>query len=447
MAFDPHAILRLVLDLRWGDKGFVRPHVASLAPTLAPRSVSVLAMGKAALPMLLETLESLEAQRAAHALAMLPPEHAPRLRDALSRRGSTAPPCDIYPCDHPFPTPRNLLASRAAESWLREIPQSHTLVALNSGGASAYLCSPAPGVTLDDLIAITRALQRVGATIRDLNTVRKHIETLKGGRLAQATGANCIHALIMSDVLADPLDVIASGPFAPDPTTFADALDVLDRFALRTIAPSVTAFLEAGARGAHPETPKHPADLARTVTSTIVASNALVVRDAAAALRGAGLAHVLTQTQVQGEARDVAAALLRDVRHAHAQLRAPVAFIYGGEWTVTVEPPSASSPATPPPTGLGGPSQELALAVLTLMHLSERIAVATLSTDGIDGPTDAAGAQVLPEHATRAHALGLNLHDALSRHDSHRALDSLGALHRTGPTATNLNHLALALAW
>lgn len=355
--------------------------------------------------------------------------------------------CEIHPCDHPFPTPANMVAARSVEAWMHACPASATLLALISGGASAYLCSPAHGVTLEDVVAITRALQRAGATIRELNTVRKHVETLKGGRLAQACNAGNIEALVMSDVLGDPLDVIASGPLSPDPTTFRDALSVLDRFGLRRVARSITAHLEAGARGEHPETPKRESDLGRAVAITIVASNTLVVDDVVAVLRDAGVASVQARERVQGEARDVARELvaqaraLRDRGNDAGEGFPLAACVFGGEWTVTVDAHGSHA------SGVGGPSQELALAALLGLAPSDRVGVATLSTDGVDGPTDAAGALVMPEHLEKASRLGVDLRAALARHDSHRALDALGVLHRTGPTGTNLNHVAVALAW
>lgn len=382
-----------------------------------------LAVGKAALPMASELFAHAPPQRA---LLMCPPQHAADARVALGAG------IRVLACDHPLPTRRNLWAARQVRQFVRDVPARARLVVLLSGGASAHLCLPAPRTTLMDVRALQHALQRRGADISDLNCVRKHTELLKGGRMVSACAARAIDVLVLSDVLGDPLDVIASGPCAPDPTTHADALRVLARHDCLRVAPRLVAHLRAGAAGRLPDTPKRSSDIARRcVRHHVLASNRGVVDAVASHLRAAGMpvAHVLhAQT---GHAQVVAQHLLSRLRDAPLGS----AIVLGGEWTV-------HATGT---TGVGGPSQELALACVEgLASLSPDAWVLALSTDGIDGPTDAAGALVSAAHLGMARAQGIDLAQALDQHDSTQALARLGALLRTGPTGTNLNHVVVA---
>jgi hydroxypyruvate reductase len=269
--------------------------------------------------------------------------------------------------------------------------------------------------------------------------VRKHCELLKGGRLTAWCGAGQIRALVLSDVIGDPLDVISSGPFVPDPTTFADALGVLDRHAASPEAPRVREFLLRGARGEFPETPKPGDPTMNRVRSEIVGSNSLVVDAVRASLIGVGAEPVRVLRALAGEVSEVAARLAQEAREI-SRTRLPgssAALVVGGEWTVN----AAGS------KGVGGPSQELALALACRLSLERKWAAMAYSTDGIDGPTDAAGAIVTEATLADASAIGLDARAALTEHDSHgyfMELDGRGAEHlRTGPTGTNLNHIAV----
>ncbi len=243
-------------------------------------------------------------------------------------------PVRVMACDHPFPTARNVEAAHAASDLVRQVGPTETLIALISGGGSAHLTLPADGLTVEDLAAITRSLQRAGATITDLNCVRKHCEQLKGGRLAAMSGAGRLVAFILSDVIGDNLDVISSGPTVPDPTTYSEALAVLGRFGLTEAAPAVTRYLKRGAAGDIEETPKagHPAF--SQATNTIIASNRLVVVAVAEAARQMGFEVAGIQQDVEGEAANVGVGLATGA----LQLARPGAhcFILGGETTVTV---------------------------------------------------------------------------------------------------------------
>lgn len=386
----------------------------------------LIAFGKASVPM-----ASVAAAQLGHWLTggvvVAPPQLA--TNPSLSAHG-----LEVFAADHPLPSPRNIAAAQHVRQMARLCPADHDLLLLISGGGSAHLTLPAPPLSLDELADVSNRLQRAGATIRELNTVRKHCEQLKGGRLAAMSPARRVTALILSDVVGDPLDVIASGPSVADPTTFADALDVLSRHGV--VAPAVRAFLEAGVRGDHPETPKpgEPA-LARSHTH-IIASNTTALDAAAACVRGMDVRVHRIASGVEGEARAIGEQLADEIAAVTA-LERPAAIVLGGEPTVNV---GAAK-------GQGGPSQELALAAACRLPTESRVAIMAFSTDGRDGPTDAAGAVVTPDTLSRALERGLDPARALAAHDSHALLDAAGALIRTGPTGTNVNHVVCAIAY
>ncbi len=345
----------------------------------------------------------------------------------------------VLPADHPLPSARNVDASRALLSSLRRFADENpegTVVALISGGGSAHLTLPAEGLSLDDLRTVSRSLQRTGAPIRDLNAVRKHTEQLKGGRLAAAVLPARVEAFIVSDVIGDPLDVIASGPLSPDPTTFADAIAVLDRWSCRGVSAAVDVFLERGARGERAETPKPGDAVFSRVRGTIITNNRAGAEAVRAALGAAGVTVICVEHGVEGDAADTGRRLARTLA-LYSGTR-PACLVFGGETTVRV---GASR-------GRGGPSQELALACAIEFErsgLGERAGVVTFSSDGIDGPTDAAGAAVLASDIGRARAASLDPEGSLAAHDSHTLLDRLSVLVRTGPTGTNVNHVAVGV--
>lgn len=413
------------------------------------RCIRLLAIGKASTEMALAACEMVNRIDGRRPFAGGLVTAVPRRMTSDAHRELGEFNIRALPADHPLPTGRNLAAAREVESFLRSCQQDETLLVLLSGGGSAHLALPVPGVSLQDLKAVSSALMHAGATIADLNAVRKHLEVLKGGRSARASGAGRTHVLVLSDVIGDRLDVISSGPFAPDPTTFADALAVLDRYKIDAPA-SVRATLEAGARGGADspgETPK-PRDIAfERVTHTILASNANTVKVLGTTLERDGFSVGGVRMNVEGEASNVCETWLRDCladaeRPHHP---GPRAYILGGETTVTVGTA----------TGLGGPSQEFALVgarELALYHDAQtstptRFVLVTFSTDGIDGPTDAAGAVVTDETWREIARLRIDPERALANHDSHLALDSVGALIRTGPTGTNANHVAVLMIY
>jgi glycerate 2-kinase len=390
-------------------------------PALDARPTVLLAVGKGSIPMARVALGRLGKCRTA--LVTAPPDQT---QDANLR-------ARVLPCDHPFPTARNVAAARDVVELASSTRPVETLVVLISGGGSAHLTLPADGLSVEDLASVTRSLQRAGATISDLNCVRKHCEGLKGGRLAAMSGAGSLAAYILSDVLGDKLDVISSGPTAPDPTTYSGALDVVARFGLMNSVPAVTSHLRRGAAGELDETPKagHPAF--GRVVNTIIASNRIVVEGVEQAARSLGFNVAGVQHAVEGEAAEVGRALA-----GRASALPPLScWIIGGETTVTVGDG----------VGIGGPSQELALAAAVELDGSAGLALLTFSTDGRDGPTDAAGAVVTGETCGLARASGLDPMRPLGEHDSYTLLDRVGALVRVPPTGTNLNHVAVLMRY
>ena len=349
------------------------------------------------------------------------------------------PSVAVFEAGHPVPDESGRAGVGAVEELVSGRHEGDTIVVLLSGGASALLADPAEALTLADLQETTGLLLRSGAAIGELNAVRKHLSRLKGGQLARLAAPATVVALILSDVVGDPLDVIASGPTAPDPTTFSDAWDVVERRRLdESLPPGVRRRLRDGVEGRLPETPKPGDDLFARVTNVIVGSNRLAALAAAEAARALGYETLLLSTFVEGEAREiarVAAALGRGVL-AHADPVAPPAcLVLGGETTVTVRG-----------SGRGGRNQELALAAALALAGVEGISVMALATDGSDGPTDSSGAIVDGETAAAIRARGIDPVRALLENDAYPALEAAGVQLHTGPTGTNVNDLLVVLA-
>jgi hydroxypyruvate reductase len=339
---------------------------------------------------------------------------------------------------HPVPDERGAAAARQIHALAESAGAGDVVLVLVSGGGSALTPAPVPPITLGDKQAMTRLLLAAGATINQLNAIRKHSSLLKGGQLARAAAPAQVEALLLSDVVGDPLDVIASGPTTPDASTFAEALDILDRFALRRRAPrSIVQRFEAGARGELPETPKPGDPLFARVRNTVIGNNSLVVEAAAARAREIGFTpHVLTRS-LEGEAREMAhqfVEMARAIQAGRGPVTLPACVIAGGETTVTVRG-----------RGRGGRCQEFALAAALDMEGLRNVVMLAAGTDGTDGPTDAAGAMVDGDSAARARARGSDPVASLAENDSHDLLAGAGDLVVTGPTNTNLLDLYLAV--
>lgn len=359
-------------------------------------------------------------------------------------RPTPAPPGPrwrVFPCDHPLATGRNLDAAAWIESRVLEFAERSAgrgqLLVLLSGGGSAHLTLPAAGVPLPAYIDLQRRLMLAGASINEINAVRKHAERLKGGRLAAI--ARGLHAtvLIVSDVVGDPLDVIASGPFSPDPTTFADAVRVLENRRLGGVCPPLDDLLARGARGLLPETPKPGDPIFEACETRIILNNAAIVAEVARSLGSRGVS-ARPMTAVTGEAAIIARQLVRSLAEAPESQRGSFAIVCGGEPTVTVGDAG----------GRGGPGQELALAAALELDRRgpHRACVIAFSTDGIDGPSDNAGGIGHAEVCRQLRARGLDPGALLAAHDSAHALEAAQCVIVTGPTGTNVNHVIVAIA-
>jgi hydroxypyruvate reductase len=332
---------------------------------------------------------------------------------------------------HPVPDVRGLAASARLLELAARAHEDDLVLFLVSGGGSALTPAPAPPVTLEEKQQVTRLLLAAGATITELNAVRKHLSRLKGGLLARAAWPANVLTLVLSDVIGDALDVVASGPTAPDPTTFATALEVLERRGVRGRVPaSVSERLVAGVRGELEETPKPEDPVFGRVRNVVIGNNALITDAAMATARRLGYRTHFLGREIQGEAREVARELVVRAR----QLSPPACLIAGGETTVTVKG-----------RGTGGRCQEFALAAALAMRPGDLVTVLAAGTDGTDGPTDAAGAIVDGGSLERGRRAGIDPVRALEDNDSHRFLRASGDLLVSGPTNTNLLDLYLLL--
>lgn len=347
--------------------------------------------------------------------------------------------CRLFEAAHPVPDRAGCQAVAAITDLLRTLNARDLLIVALSGGASALLCDPAPPIKLAKYRRTTDLLLRAGANISELNAVRKHISALKGGQMAALAYPATTVGLILSDVIGDPLDVIASGPTAPDPTTFADAIAVIERFRLMSKVPAtVRAHLQHGLRGELPETPKPGDPVFAAVRNTVVGSNRLALEAGARVARRLGYHTAILASTFSGEARELGAAhaaILREVVTHDRPVRAPACILSGGEPTVTVRG-----------DGLGGRAQEFALAAAIALAGLPSGLVLSAGTDGTDGPTDAAGAIATPDTLHRARASGIDAQSCLRRNDSYHFFSGLGDLVKTGPTGTNVMDVNILLA-
>ncbi len=335
---------------------------------------------------------------------------------------------------HPVPDEGSLAAARAIQGLLSESGESDLVICLISGGGSALMTDPQPGITLQDLQTLTGLLLESGARIDEINTIRKHLDRVKGGGLARAAAPASLAALVLSDVVGNPLDMIASGPTVPDPTTFEEAWDILKRYALLDKLPEpIAQHLQAGLEGGVPETPKAGDVIFQRSATVVVGSNLSAARAGVKAAAAAGFQSQLLTTYLQGEAQAAGrflGSVLRQMAASGDPLACPACLIAGGETTVVVRG-----------DGLGGRNLEVALgAAQEIAELSDVVFI-SLATDGEDGPTDAAGAVVTGETLSKARTLGLDAADFLRRNDSYHFFEPLDALIRIGPTGTNVNDL------
>ncbi len=391
-------------------------------------AIDVIAAGKAAAAML-EACAAASAMPLRTLLAI-----GPRRTFAPS---TTLPPSTIwYDAGHPLPDGGSVAGAQRALDVARSSGERDLLLVLISGGGSSLMALPAPGIPLDAKQRTARILMEQGADIYELNTVRKHLSAIKGGQLALAATGSVL-TLAVSDVVGDDLSVIASGPTVADNSTFAGALDVLDKRGGRAIYPEpVIHRLVRGATGDVPETPTSGDSRLSRAVARVIGPQRGAIEGARRAAEALGYHVHVVPEPVTGEARDAARQHIARTASAVAMLPRPVCVIASGETTVTVRG-----------TGKGGRNQEFAFAMAqSLSALGGHVAAASVGTDGIDGPTDAAGAIVDPTTFERALAAGLAApEDYLNNNNTYEFFNRIGDLIRTGPTNTNVGDLQVIL--
>lgn len=429
-AVDPARLVASALRVEGDAVVLDAPGVRAAIPLSSLRKIHLVGAGKAGRAMGEAALAAL-GKRVAGGVIAVP-------RGSQGRSG----PVRFAAAGHPVPDIFSFAAAREILSLLERGGKGDLVVALVSGGGSAMVCSPVAGITMEEKAETFRLLLRAGADIASFNAVRKHLSEVKGGLLARAAQPATTWALLLSDVPGDDPSVIASGPFSPDPTTYADAIGVLERYGVYYAAPSaVRRHLVEGAAGDRPETPKPDDPAFPGVTPALLGTNRTAMDAAARRMArepDAGpTAIVLLPGFLHGEARECARSFCARLRVA-AEALSPghaVAVIAGGETTVNVHG-----------GGKGGRSQEFALAAAVELAGEGAMAALAAGTDGIDGPTDAAGAYADGTTVARASALGLDPGDHLEKNDAYPFFRALGDLVVTGPTGTNVADLAIGWA-
>lgn len=387
--------------------------------TFEPRRVLALAVGKASGEMA-RTVGEVLGEVVSGGLCVIKEGHE-----------EPPPPFETIAAGHPEPDEGSVRAAERVEEFLEGLEEGDLLLVLVSGGASALLADAASGIALEDLKRLNGALLRSGAEIGEINAVRKHISTLKGGGLVRRAAPARVAALLLSDVVGDEPSSIGSGLTAPDPTKLEEASKVLERYEVEPPR-SVRDHLDKG----H-ETPK-PGDAAfEKLTNLVVGGGRLMAEAAAKKARELGYEPLLLSTYFTGDARDVAglhAAIVKEILESGNPLAPPCALVSGGEATVVVRG-----------EGAGGPNQEFALALAVELEGIEGWAALAVDTDGADGPTDAAGGLVTGASAATIRENGIDPREALDENDSYRALEAGKALVCTGSTGTNVNDLRVVL--
>ncbi|MFC1580186.1 glycerate kinase [Thermodesulfobacteriota bacterium] len=345
---------------------------------------------------------------------------------------------EITEASHPVPDQNGVEGTKKIIDFLHYAGEKDLIFSLISGGGSALLPLPTGDISLEEKQAITKSLLACGASIDEINAVRKHISSSKGGQMARAAFPATVVNLMLSDVVGDKMDVIASGPFVPDTATFKDVLGIFQKYALRDIPPSISNHITAGSEGRIPETPKQGDPVFERVSNIVVGSNILALEAAQEKAKALGYETLILSSMVEGETREVArvhCAIAKESLKTGRPLPLPACIISGGETTVTIQG-----------DGLGGRNQEFCLAAaLDLEELPPRVVILSGGTDGNDGPTDAAGALVDPFTVKRGRDAGMEARDYLNNNDAYHFFEKTGDLLMTGPTNTNVMDVRLVL--
>jgi len=345
---------------------------------------------------------------------------------------------EIVEASHPLPDMNGIEGTSKILDLLQNAGEKDLVFSLISGGGSALLVQPAGGITLEEMQDLTRSLLECGASIDEINTLRKHISSVKGGQMARAAMPATTINLMLSDVVGDSMDVIASGPFVPDTSTFEDALDIITKYDLKEVPAAIQSHLAAGMEGRIPETPKAGDPAFDRVHNLIIGSNILALQAAEERAKSMGYNTLILSSMIEGETREVArvhTGIAREMVKTGRPVSCPGCLISGGETTVTIRG-----------KGLGGRNQEFCLAAaLELKGLSPRIVVLSGGTDGDDGPTNAAGAIVDPMTVRRGKEAGISASDFLGNNDAYHFFEKTDDLLITGPTGTNVMDVRLVL--
>lgn len=375
------------------------------------KRIYLLGIGKAAEPMTLAAADVLTH----FTEALIITKHASR---------GTSERVAVIESGHPVPDARSLAAGRAALEFVSRLNEDDLLICFISGGGSALVAAPRDGVALEDIQSATSSLLASGAAIREINIIRRQLDRIKGGGLARATKAKIV-SLILSDVIGDHLEAIASGPTAPNPTNSQDAISILEKYKIK---PDTTLYSLLTAQ------PVFDDSIFERVKNIVIGNNLLAAQAARKQAETNGFHSEILSTEIQGEAREIGLQFAKELREERGRKHQPFCLIAGGETTVTIKG-----------NGKGGRNQELALAAVDELSGVENMLLISLATDGDDGPTDAAGAAVNGESRQRAERLGMFAADHLSRNDAYPFFESLGDLIKTGYTGTNVNDLILLI--
>jgi glycerate-2-kinase len=344
---------------------------------------------------------------------------------------------NLHEAAHPVPDENGLRSTEILLTNLDNLTERDCVFVLLTGGGSALLESLPDEIKLDDLQKLSSVLLQCSATIHEINCIRKHISLIKGGQLAKKIyPARCV-TLALSDVIGDDLSVIASGPTSPDPTTFDDALAILEKYDVTDKIPAVILnHLKRGSESKLPDTPKREDQVFKNVTNIVIGNNRLALNNAKETAESLGFKTIILTSMLEGEAREIArvvASIISEVQLTGTPIKKPACILLGGEPTVKIQG-----------TGKGGRNQELALAV-ALSNINEPYVCVSVGSDGTDGPTDAAGAIVDHTTLSRAESAGLNAQEYLKNNDSYNFFAPLGDLIITGPTGTNVMDVIFAL--
>ncbi|MCD6170372.1 MAG: glycerate kinase [Candidatus Latescibacteria bacterium] len=390
------------------------------------RRIFVIGAGKASVPMA-QAVEQILADRITGGVINTKYGHSRPLQRI-----------EVNEAAHPLPDERGMEGTEKIVKLLKEADKETLVLCILSGGGSALMPHPAAGISLEEKQQTTQRLLQSGASIEETNAIRKHLSGIKGGRLCQLAHPARVVTLILSDVVGNKLETIASGPTVADPSTFADCLRIVERYDLvGRLPPTVIRRLQAGVRGGVEETPKPGDRIFSSCQNLVVGDNRLAVEAARAKAISLGYNTLVLSTQIEGEAREVArvyAALAKEVLSSGNPISSPACFIGGGETTVTVKG-----------AGKGGRNQELVLAAAVQIDGLRDVVILSGGTDGTDGPTDAAGAVADGQTVRRAKQMGLSASDCLRENDSYQFFRSLGDLLMTGPTGTNVMDIQIVL--